>query len=236
MVYLITSGAMQEKIDQVRSIINTSSGKTGASIADFLASDNQVIYLHTQTAKLPKNDLIELKCIDSVIDLDQMLKYYLAKHQEIVVIHAMAVSDFKVSGTIILDKLITNILENQNNLSKERIIELINTSTVKQNKLASNQDTMINLAKNPKIIGNIKKYNPQAKLVGFKLLANVDVDTLISVALNQQIKNNCDLVVANRLEDVKANHRAYVLKNKKEISKCESNLEIAKTIKEMLGE
>ncbi len=235
MVYLITSGAMEEKIDDVRSIFNTSSGKTGATIADYLAVNHQVVYVHTKSAIKPNNQQIETKLIDSVSMLDETLKAYLTQYENITVIHAMAVSDFHFGGQINIDQLVSEILDNKNNLTKTSLNKIIDNNTLKTNKLSSKSDVLFQMKRNPKVISNIKIYNPKAKLVGFKLLSNVTNEELFKVALEQKLKNNCDIVIANKLEDLKNEHIAYVISGENNKIKCLNNKEIAQTISQILG-
>ena len=50
-------------------------------------------------------------------------------------------------------------------------------------------------------------------MVGFKLLDNVSEENLINTAVTLKEKNNCNLVVANDLEDIRqGNHKAFIIK------------------------
>ena len=69
------------------------------------------------------------------------------------------------------------------------------------------------MKKTPKIISIIKNISPNTYLVGFKLLDNVSKENLINTAFKLKEKNNCNLVVANDLEDIRqGNHKAFIIK------------------------
>ena len=72
---LITAGGTAEKIDQVRSITNHSTGQLGSLIAEaFLAHGYQVDYLTTPTALRPVNqDGLALHFMQDTKELDETL-------------------------------------------------------------------------------------------------------------------------------------------------------------------
>ena len=70
----------------------------------------------------------------------------------------------------------------------------------------------ISLKPLPKLIGRVKDmWNPNIKLVGFKLLVNSTDDELITEAKNSIDKNKCDMVVANDLRDIKNNDHSLTI-------------------------
>ena len=95
MKLLITSGGTSEKIDQVRSITNHSTGKLGALIADsFLAQGDQVTLITTRNAIKPAaHPNLTIQIIENVQELFEMMKPLVKTHD--VLIHSMAVSDYK---------------------------------------------------------------------------------------------------------------------------------------------
>lgn len=71
----------------------------------------------------------------------------------------------------------------------------------------------------PKIISTIKELSPKTFLVGFKLLDNVSNELLIDTAMNMKEKNNCNLVVANDLYNIRhGNHKTFIINNKEDIA------------------
>ena len=82
----------------------------------------------------------------------------------------------------------------------------------------------------------IKTISPKTYLVGFKLLDKVNEDKLLQVAYDLKEKNNCNLVVANDLNNIKlGEHKAFILKSKDDYVVASNKEDIAeKLIKEML--
>lgn len=78
-------------------------------------------------------------------------------------------------------------------------------------KIRSAEHLSIELTNAEKIIGNVKKWQPNALLVGFKLLVNSTETELIAAAEASIIKNNCDLIVANDLTTLKAGNHEVLL-------------------------
>ena len=73
--------------------------------------------------------------------------------------------------------------------------------------------------------------SPRTYLVGFKLLDNVSKENLIDTAINLKNKNNCDLVVANDLENIrKGNHKAFIIKNSNDYIIASGKEDIAEKI------
>lgn len=66
-----------------------------------------------------------------------------------------------------------------------------------ENKISSTQDITLKFQKAPKIIGEVKKINPQIFLVGFKAEYDLSRDELIESARNRLKEHNIDLIVAN---------------------------------------
>ncbi|MBQ4596767.1 MAG: phosphopantothenate--cysteine ligase, partial [Firmicutes bacterium] len=77
----------------------------------------------------------------------------------------------------------------------------------------------------------IKKWAPDTKLVGFKLLSNVPHEELIDVGYHLLEKNDCDFVMANDLSEIgKDYHRGYLIHKDKTYDTMETNEEIADMI------
>lgn len=66
-----------------------------------------------------------------------------------------------------------------------------------ENKISSNQELTLNLEKAPKIIGEVKKINPDIFLLGFKAEYNLSRNELIKSASKRAEESNIDLMVAN---------------------------------------
>lgn len=213
MKYIITSGPMKMKIDQVRSIENSSSGMLGVTIANVLKERGieNIVYIHTKGAKTPS----DIRCI--VIDNHQSLLAALEDEAKgsCTVIHAMAISDFKMAGNISLNQLSQLIINNQTRLKTKLDVQtLIENNMRLDSKLSSKEDQLLLFEKEVKVIDEIKKINPKVVLVGFKLLSGVIAEKLIEVATDIKKRANCDIVVANIKEEVSANyHHGYIITN-----------------------
>jgi phosphopantothenate-cysteine ligase len=132
----------------------------------------------------------------------------------------MAVSDYTVKGILPYDELSDSILHNT-----EPII-------AKPGKLSSDiSDPVILLEKAPKIIRKFKELQPQALLVGFKLLVDVTEKELSSAAMNLMMKNNCDFVCANDLNNITPDkHEALLISKGGKCMKLTTKQEIADAI------
>ena len=151
---LITSGGTSEPIDPVRSITNTSTGTTGAMIAEtMLGLGHTVRFLSAENSVQPRAD--ELGATDhftsghfsTYADLAKTLQASLAENKFDAVIHAAAVSDYSMAdGTL-------------------------------KTKTDSAAEMTLKLKKNPKLLDSIRKWskNPDVKIVAFKLTATRDL-------------------------------------------------------------
>ena len=114
---IITAGGTSEPIDDVREITNCSSGKLGSKIANKLVqlpSVESIFYVCSKNAVKPKNNKkITIICIKTVENLLNSLKNLIFNQKIDVVIHSMAVSDYKVDYITTTQNLALN-LSNQN--------------------------------------------------------------------------------------------------------------------------
>ena len=203
MKLLITSGGTSEKIDQVRSITNHSTGKLGALIAEsFLAQGDQVTLITTQSAVKPaSHPNLTIQIIKNVQDLLATMQPLVKTHD--VLIHSMAVSDYTPIYMAGFDQI----------TASQDLTEFLNKTNV-QGKISSQDDyQVLFLKQTPKIISQVKKWNPNIRLIGFKLLVDVSKKELLTVARASLIKNKVEIIVANDLYDISNNqHHAYLVK------------------------
>ena len=203
MKLLITSGGTSEKIDQVRSITNHSTGKLGALIADsFLAQGDQVTLITTRNAIKPAaHPNLTIQIIENVQELFEMMKPLVKTHD--VLIHSMAISDYTPIYMTGFEQITTS----------QDLTEFLN-KTNKQSKISSKDNyQVLFLKQTPKIISQVKKWNPNIRLIGFKLLVDVSKEELLTVARASLTKNQAEIIVANDLSDISDNqHHAYLVK------------------------
>ena len=228
MKIIITAGGTSEKIDDVRTITNSSTGRLGFAIGKAFAekyggagSDKieKIYYLHGLRAACPESDIIEPVAIGGVMDLEAELKRLLEEEKIDGVVHAMAVSDYIVNEVTTLDRIRgTEDPDKKADLSGNKISSDID-------------DLVIHMTRAPKVINSIKKLSPETVLVGFKLLSGVPHEELIDVGYNLMKKNDCDFVLANDLQEIRRDyHRGYLIHKDKTYDTMENNEQIAAMI------
>lgn len=226
---VITAGGTSERIDNVRKITNTATGKLGMTIAnEFLKNEDTFIYyICTKESFKPTSERVKIIEIESTMDLKREVENVLTTESIDYFIHSMAVSDYMKDYATTMDRIKYTIEHNDDIDEAFRHIEVI-----EGNKLSSSMDSLvIVLRPTPKIISLIKKLSPKTFLVGFKLLDGVDKEELIEVAKNLRDKNKCDLVVANDLSTIReGNHTAYIIDTKDNIEEASGKEDIAKKI------
>lgn len=244
---LITAGGTTEKIDEVRAITNHSTGRLGSLIADYFyeAGATEIVYICSEQAKRPTHiqKMRELPIV-SVQELYQTLTKELISSHFDIVIHSMAVSDYYLEGTASQDVLTTEIVKQLNqhsDMSQEEAVkqglELAFHGMASANqpkKMSSALPTVyFQLKQTPKVIRQIKKIQPNATLVGFKLLVDVDSTELVQVASRLMEKNDADYVLANDLSQIKGDHHVgYLLQQDGSYTIFQTKQEIAKGIVE----
>ena len=199
---LITSGGTSEKIDQVRSITNHSTGRLGKMIAEHcLANGAYVTLLTTSKAVKPApHEKLTIKMIEDTEQLLTAMKELVPSHD--VLIHSMAVSDYKPVYMVGFEEV----------LASSDLAEFLEKRN-SESKISSADDyQVLFLKKNPKIIGKVKEWNPNIRLIGFKLLVGVSKEELLATARASLEKNQAELIVANDLTEISSGqHHAYLL-------------------------
>ena len=203
---IITAGGTSEYIDNVRKITNSSSGKLGSIIANKLLENNKItkiFYVCNKEAILPtQSDKIQIIYIKSVENLQNSLENLIKTQKIDIVIHSMAVSDYKVEYVTTSQNL-SAVLANKNEVQINNILNKNDIGIGNKNKISSNLNNLfIKLIPTPKVISKIKKWDKNIFLIGFKLLSNVSDEKLIDVSKKLMQKNNCNAVVANDLKNI----------------------------------
>ena len=202
MKILVTSGGTSEAIDSVRSITNHSTGRLGKIITEtLLTAGHEVCLITTKRALKPEaHPNLSIREINNTKDLLVEIQERVRDYQ--VLIHSMAVSDYKpvyMAGfeEVLASSDLTEFLEKSNSESK----------------ISSADDyQVLFLKKNPKIIGKVKEWNPNIRLIGFKLLVGVSKEDLLAAAKASLEKNQAELIVANDLTEISSGqHHAYLL-------------------------
>lgn len=222
MKIVITAGGTSERIDDVRTITNSSTGSLGFAIGNaFIAEEKveKIYYLHGKRAVWPENEKVEPIEIGGVMDLKENITRVLNEDIIDAVIHAMAVSDYMVHQVTTLDKL----------MGTE---DPAHAQDLTGNKISSDiDDLIIHMKRSPKVISCIKEVSPESILVGFKLLSGVPHEELIDVGYRLLQKNNCDFVMANDLREIgNGFHKGYLIHKDKTYDSMNTNEEIAAMI------
>ncbi len=222
MKIVITAGGTSERIDDVRTITNSSTGSLGFAIGTAFAAEEKVekiYYLHGKRAVWPENEKVVPIEIGGVLDLQESLTKVLTEDKIDAVIHAMAVSDYMVHQVTTLDKLMgTEDPEHAQDLTGNKISSDID-------------DLIIHMKRSPKVIRIIKELSPETTLVGFKLLSGVPHEELIDVGYRLLQKNKCDFVMANDLREIGGGmHKGYLIHTDKTYDSMNTNEEIAAMI------
>ncbi len=225
--YVITSGGISEKIDNVRKITNSSSGKLGMTIANHLLeskSDITIYYVCSKNALRPNNTRVKIIEVAGTLDLKDKVESLLKNEKIDYFIHTMAVADYMVDYVTTVDKMKKSFLNNSD------------MEVIKDTKISSYENNLVLVLKpTPKIISLIKKESPLTYLVGFKLLDGVSKKELIEVATRLRDKNKCDLVVANDLEDIRnKEHKAYIIDQEDKVVEASDKEDIAKKLVRMM--
>lgn len=232
---VITAGGTNEKIDNVRKITNSSSGKLGMTIANHFLNQSEdliIYYVCSKNSFRPTDKRVKVIEIDGTIDLKNRIETLVLNERIDYFIHSMAVSDYMTDYVTTIERIKQSVKNNDNIDEAFSNIEIINES-----KISSYEDNLVIVLKpTPKIISIIKDLSPSTYLVGFKLLDGVSKEELIEVAKKLRDKNKCDLVVANDLSTIRnGEHIAYIINKDNEIEECRGKDDIAKKLVRRMG-
>lgn len=224
MIYVITAGGTSEPIDRVRKITNMSKGTLGIEIAKkalLLETTAKVYFLAPGTVKTGIDDQRFVPVpVSSTQEVHDALQHLLtAKERVDAVIHSMAISDYTLDYVFDMKELAVKLEAMQSNgvyftqEDYEKVLQEGHFRIDNSSKISSNNDSLtIKLKKTEKIISKLKGWSPKTLLMGFKLLENVSVEELLSVARAQKEKNNCDFVFANDIAKIRTNgHQGHLL-------------------------
>lgn len=228
--FIITAGGTSERIDNVRKITNSSSGKLGMLIADCLLKERNdilIYYVCSKNSLRPSDDRVHVLEVEGTLDLKNTLEDLLLSNEINYFIHSMAVSDY-------MTDFVTNLSNIKESITKSNNIDeaFENIEAIKGNKISSYEDNLVVVLKpTPKIISIIKNLSPSTYLVGFKLLDGVSKLELINTAKKLRDKNRCDLVVANDLSSIRnGEHIAYIIDNDNNVEEAHGKIKIAEYI------
>jgi phosphopantothenoylcysteine decarboxylase/phosphopantothenate--cysteine ligase len=177
---LVTSGGTSEPIDSVRVLTNTSTGQTGAGIANRLARNGHDVLLLRAKGSAPAEFIQREQMFSSFADLDGALGKILSSESFDAVIHAAAVSDYSV-GEVLVDGSVRD----------------------QKRKLDSGSAPVIRLRSNPKLVDSLRarSLNQSIQVVAFKLTDGEDPAGIRRAVAALFDHSGADLIVHNDLSE-----------------------------------
>jgi len=169
----VTLGGNTAPIDSVRSLVNTSSGRTGWAIAEHLhRMGHDVVCLVGHTSSNPTFPLPDVRFDESPAGM---------LHESIQLAESVPGPEFWVHAAAVLDY----------------------EPEFDSGKIPSGTDNWkIELKPTKKHLQALKEYVAGSRRIGFKLEVGVDQETLISKSKNLIADNELEAVVANFLDEV----------------------------------
>jgi phosphopantothenoylcysteine synthetase/decarboxylase len=174
MKVLITAGATREPIDDVRFLSNISTGATGASLAQFLATaGHEITLLHGEAAVRVESAGVTCGSFGSTEQLAVRLRSTLGRGGFDAVIQAAAVADYR-------------------------------PETVHPGKLGSHAPELtLRLVPTPKLLPQLKTWSPTPlRVLGFKLTAGADAAARAAAIGKLFTAGGVDAVVHNDMNEL----------------------------------
>jgi phosphopantothenoylcysteine decarboxylase/phosphopantothenate--cysteine ligase len=173
MTILVTSGATREPIDAVRYISNVSTGETGAALAKELLLRGHSVFLLRGYGSVEACQGVESEIFSSASDLQVRLRRLLSTGRFDAVVMTAAVADYRPEKAA-SGKIVSGPLS-----------------------------LTLRLARNPKILPELKTYSPVSlAVVGFKLTVGADGAARRAAVVAQWRTGGVDLIVHNDLEEI----------------------------------
>lgn len=208
---LITAGGTTEPIDDVRFVSNVSTGKLGMKIAsEFLKAGFEATLLLKAGSVLNISDLNNLP-VDFSSNFLEVLRFTSADD---------------------LYRKMKKLIESKTYLAVIHSAAVADYSPVKTTgKISSGGELKVQFRATPKIIKEIKNWDPQIFLVGFKLESSIPDEKLVNAALKSLKSNRADLVIANDLTLIRTGaHRGLFVSGKGLETIAEGKENIAKEL------
>jgi len=212
---VLTSGGTKVPIDGVRAITNTSSGRTGAALADHLAArGHDVTLIHATGAVLPRCP-VALVPYTTFGDLDDALRAALAGGDTDAVVHLAAVSDYDVDHLEVDGRRV---------------------EAGASGKLDSVGELTVHLRRTPKLLAGLRGLaGERAVIVGFKLTNGASaVEQAAAVAA---VARHADLVVHNDLGEMSGSaHPATIYRGDRVVAATADNESLAVALDAAIGD
>ena len=180
MKVVVTAGPTYEPLDEVRRLTNFSTGKLGSELANFLTEHGHDVVLLVGYYAIHRGALKarKVETFTTTSDLSARLEAFSTQGIG-AVFHAAAVSDFTFGGVWEQDQ-------------EGRLIQCA------ERKISTRKGQLLaELKPTAKIIGNLRGWFPQARLVGWKYELDGGRAQVIDVARQQLAKNGTNACVVN---------------------------------------
>ena len=178
---IVTAGPAFEPLDDVRRLTNFSTGRLGATLANYLAArgHNVILLLGEQATYTGERRADRVESFSTAADLRAKLKALATKKAD-AIFHAAAVSDFSFGRIFAPD-------------AANKLVEIKSAKKIptRQGKL------LVELLPTPKIIAELRGWFPKAKIVGWKFEADGRRAEAIAAARRQIAECLTDLCVVN---------------------------------------
>jgi phosphopantothenate---cysteine ligase (CTP) len=177
---IVTAGPTYESLDDVRRLTNSSTGRLGSELANFLVARGHKVTLLLGHQATYHGDLKveKVQTFTTTTDLREQLQTF-SRNSFDAVFHAAAVSDFTF-GKVCVRSASGEMTE------------------IKSRKIPTRQGALFaELVPTPKIIADLRDWYPRARLVGWKLEMEGGHSEVISQAERQIAECRTDACVVN---------------------------------------
>jgi phosphopantothenoylcysteine decarboxylase/phosphopantothenate--cysteine ligase len=174
---LVTAGGTRMPLDAVRSIVNGSTGRTGAALAADLAALGHAVTLLTAEGAPAAEDLARLERYDDFGSFERALRRLLTEETFDVLVQAAAVSDWRPVGA---------------------------AEAQAAGKIDPDTDTLtLHFERTPKLVGLARGWsrNPRLRIIAFKLTSGADTDARRRKVAQVLAHEGVVAVVANDLKE-----------------------------------
>lgn len=200
MKILITAGATDVPIDQVRRITNVFKGRTGADIALAAAAHGHQVTLLTAnplyTERAEKEGCLVVKPFKMFDELATLLENEVRWGGYDVIFQSAAISDFEV-------EVVYGVLADG---TRRQIIGREAATKIR----SSYKKLVIECGQTIKLVDQMREpWGFKGTLVKFKLLVGVEDEELLEIARESRVTSQADLIVANTKEH--AREYAYIV-------------------------
>lgn len=176
---LITAGGTREALDGVRSITNTSTGRSGALLAERLQELGADVTLLRSASGVKASAAVPQKEFTSFGDLEKSLSETLKGGGFTHVIQMAAVSDYGLASTDVDGK----------------------PWSASSGKIPSDREVTLHLKPLPKLIRRLKDWGgPSLEVVGFKLTSGATTDERRAAA--KKVLESAAIVIGNDLSEI----------------------------------